>query len=432
MDSHMAIAVGVFIVTYAVMLSGKVHKTVAALLGGSAMLLLGVIGEEEAFAAVDLGVVLLLTGMMIIVHFLAESGFFGFVAIRLAQIAKGRPIPLLLLLCTVTAVLSALVDNVTTVLLIAPVTFLIAEQLEVSPIPYLILEALASNIGGTATLIGDPPNIIIGSAAGLSFNDFLLNLGPIVVVCLATLLLVAILLIRGQAHVPSDVRARVMEMNASRAIHDRKLLLKTGCVLCAVFTLFLVHDVVHLQPATVALAGAAAILLLTRADPEEVFKTVEWPTLFFFVGLFIMVEGLRATGVLDELADLALSVTGNDLALTALILLWFGAIAAALIGAVPLVTTLIPVVHSIVPVIAEHASIDTEVVSMALWWSLALGACLGGNGTMFGTAANVVVVQIAKNNNRDITFFRFMAYGLPVMLMTLAISTVYILLRYVP
>ena len=173
MDSHMAIAVGVFIVTYAVMLSGKVHKTVAALLGGSAMLLLGVIGEEEAFAAVDLGVVLLLTGMMIIVHFLAESGFFGFVAIRLAQIAKGRPIPLLLLLCTVTAVLSALVDNVTTVLLIAPVTFLIAEQLEVSPIPYLILEALASNIGGTATLIGDPPNIIIGSAAGLSFNDFL-------------------------------------------------------------------------------------------------------------------------------------------------------------------------------------------------------------------------------------------------------------------
>lgn len=432
MDIQMSVAVGIFVVTYVVMLSEKVHKTVAALLGGSAMLLLRIVSEEDAFAAVDLSVIFLLTGMMIIVHFLAESGFFGFVAIRLAHVARGRPIPLLLLLCTVTAVLSALVDNVTTVLLIAPVTFLITEQLEVSPIPYLILEALASNIGGTATLIGDPPNIIIGSAADLSFNDFLFNLGPVVVVCLAALLLVAIFFIRGQAHVSSEVRARVMEMNASRAIRDRKLLLKTGCVLCAVFVLFLVHEVVHLKPATVALAGAAVILLLTRADPEDAFKAVEWPTLFFFVGLFIMVEGLRGTGVLDKLAELALSMTGNELAPTALVLLWFGAIAAALIGAVPLVTTLIPVVHNIVPVIAEHSAVDAELVGMALWWSLALGACLGGNGTMFGTAANLVVVQIARNNGREISFGRFMAYGLPVMLMTLAICTVYIFFRYIP
>jgi len=225
----------IFVVTYALMLSDRVHKTVAALLGGCAMIVCHVVTQEEAFAAVDLNVVFLLAGMMIIVHFLAESGFFGYAAIRLAQVARGRPVPLLLLLCAVTAGLSALVDNVTTVLLIAPVTFLITEQLEVSPVPYVLFEALASNVGGTATLVGDPPNILIGSAAKLSFNDFLFNLFPITLVCLGALLLIALFVIRKQAYVSSDIRAKIMEMRPSRAITDRTLLKKTGVVLALVF-----------------------------------------------------------------------------------------------------------------------------------------------------------------------------------------------------
>lgn len=432
MEVTTLIALIIFVATYAAVLSGKVHKTVAVLIGGCAMILLHVVSEEEAFASIDLSVIFLLIGMMIIVHFLAESGFFGFVAIRLAQLAKGKPVPLMLLLCSLTAALSAFVDNVTTVLLMAPVTFLLAERLEVSPIPYVLLEALASNVGGTATLIGDPPNILIGSAAGLSFNDFLINLAPIAIVCLGALLGMAVLVISKESYVSSDIRARVMEMDAAGAIRDRNLLKMSGSVLMIVLALFLVHGVLHIKPATIALAGGAALLLLTKTDPDEVYKTIEWSTLFFFIGLFLVVSGLAATGLLDHLARAILSLTNHQLFPTCMVVMWFAAATSAVLGCVPVVTALIPVMNSIIPSMIEHTGNSASTIESALWWSLALGACFGGNGTMFGTAANVVVVGIARHNRHDISFMQFLRYGVPVAVITLLMSSVYIAIRYIP
>ena len=428
----LVIALFIFALTYIAMLTEKIHKTVAALLGGCAMIFCHVLTQEQAFASIDLGVIFLLTGMMVIVHFLAQSGFFGYVAIRLAQIAKGRPIPLIVLLCVVTGALSALVDNVTTVLLIAPVTLLVAEQLEVSPMPYLMFEALASNVGGTATLIGDPPNILIGSASGMSFNQFLWNLGPVTVICLLAVVAFAVFTIRKQSHVSSDIRARVLDMNASRAITDRELLWKSGFVLGLVLVLFLAHGALHIQPATIAMGGAGLILLLAKADPEKAFKAVEWPTLFFFIGLFMLVGGLASTGLLEQMAHWGLSLTGSDPLLTCMGLLWFTAVASAILGCVPVVATLIPVIKTVIPVMVAQTSLQTVTVEHALWWSLALGACFGGNGTMFGTAANIVVVQIARNNRQQISFAGFLLYSVPIMLATVLIASIYIYFRYVP
>ncbi|MCP4640996.1 MAG: ArsB/NhaD family transporter, partial [bacterium] len=404
---------------------------VAAMLGGTAMVILSVVSEEKAFEAIDLGVIFLLTGMMVISHFLAKSGFFGYVAIRLAQIVKGRPLPLLILLCVVTAVLSALVDNVTTIVLIAPVTFLIADQLEVNPVPYLIMEVMSANVGGTATLIGDPPNILIGSKAGLTFNEFLLNLGPVVAVCMVLVVGLAVFLVRRSAHVSSDIRARVMEMNPSRAITDKTLMVKSLVVLGMVLTAFLLHGILHVGPAPAALGGAALLLLITRADPDEGFNAVEWPTLFFFIGLFLTVAGLVETGVIEKIATLSLSVTGHSLLLTCMIVMWFAGFSSAFIGAIPIVTALIPVIQTIIPSMAAQGVAPESTIGYALWWSLALGACLGGNGTMFGTAANVVVVEIARNNRRQITYGQFLRYGMPLMVATLIISSVYVALRYI-
>lgn len=432
MHADTVIALGVFAVTYALMLTEKVHKTVAVLAGGCAMVVLHVVSQEAAFESIDLGVIFLLTGMMIIVHFLAESGFFGYIAIRIAQIAKGKPLPLITLLCLVTAGLSALVDNVTTVLLIAPVTLLVAEQLEVSAIPYLMFEVLASNVGGTATLIGDPPNILIGSAADLSFMDFLVHLTPITAVCTVALVALALLAIRKSAHVSSDIRARVMEMNASRAINDPKMLKQSGVVLSLVLVGLLLHDVAHIEPATVALAGAALLLVITKADPEKVFHAVEWPTLFFFIGLFMVVSGLVATGILSTLANAMVNATGGNLLFTSMLVLWFSALTSAVLGNVPVVTTLIPVVAAIQTGLAADGLYSPDTIEAALWWPLALGACLGGNGTVFGGAANIIVVDIARNNRNTISFRQFVFYSIPVTLATLLLASVYVVLRYAP
>jgi Na+/H+ antiporter NhaD/arsenite permease-like protein len=435
MDTKAILAIVIFGITYFGILTEKVHKTVAALMGGMAMIMLRVVTDEDAWAAIDLNVLFLLTGMMILSHFLAESGFFGYAAIRLAQFVKGRPIPLLAFLCVVTGVLSALVDNVTTIVLIAPVTFLIAEQLEVNPVPFLLFEVMAANIGGTATLIGDPPNILIGSKAGLTFNQFVLNLGPVVLICLVFLVVVAILVVRRHSHVSLDVRARVMDMNPARAITDRVLLIKSGTVLLCVLALFVLHEVTHVSPAVAALAGAAVLLMLTKAEPDKAFQAVEWPTLFFFIGLFTCVEGLIATGVIEGMAEVGMSITGGSLGVAAMIILWFAALTSAFVGAIPIVTCLIPIVQSMIGSISEHYAADPSVtpdtIAAALWWSLALGACLGGNGTMFGTAANVVVVEIARQNRREVSFGQFLKVGMPITLVTAVISSVYVLLRYV-
>lgn len=394
------------------------------------MVLLGIVSEEVAFAAIDLSVILLLTGMMILTHYLAESGFFEYIAIRIVQVSQGRPVPLVVLLSTLTAVLSALVDNVTTVLLIAPVTLLVCQQLEVRPMPYLIVQILACNEGGTATLIGDPPNILIGSKAGLTFNEFLFHLAPVVLLCHAVLIIFAVLLIRREGFVPLDVRVRVREMNASRAIRSRSLLYKSVAVLTAVLLGFLLHGVLHVPAATIALSGAAVIMLLAQTEPDQAFKVVEWSTLFFFVGLFMLVAGLVEVGVIQQVADVGLRMTGGDLFVTSMVLLWLSAIAAMFVGAVPITATLIPMVQDMIPGVAANAAVGDQIVSYALWWSLALGVCLGSNGTILGGAANIIVVDIARKNGLEISFGRFMLYGVPYMVITLVIASVYVIWRY--
>ena len=431
MNSHVIISLVVFDTTNTLILSNRVNKSVAALLGGMAMILLHVVSEEVAYRSIDLSVIFLLIGMMIITHFLAESGFFGYVAIRVIQFANVRPVPVMILLCLVTGLLSALVDNVTTILLVAPVTFLMAEQAEIDPIPYLMFEVMAANIGGTATLIGDPPNILIGSRAGLTFNEFLIHVGPAAAVCLVVSVAVGALRIRRQPLLSADLRARILEMKAARAISDRRLLVKSAGVLLVVLALFVLHDVIHVGPAPIALAGAAVLLLLTRADPVKVFRIVEWPMLFFFIGLFVTVSGLVSSGVIDMTAKAALSLTSHDLLVTTLVILWLSAIGSAAVGAVPVVVALIPIVQNIIPEVQGNATgTDPAIAAYALWWALSLGACLGGNGTVLGTACNIVAVEIARGNRREISPVHFMRIGVPIMGITLAISTVYILMRY--
>ncbi len=431
----MSLAAGLAVVIFALTLAGiiteRVHKTVVALCGGAAMIILGIVSQDQAFDHIDLGVIFLLAGMMIIVHFLAESGFFGYIAICMAQVARGRPGPLIILLCLVTGALCALVDNVTTVILIAPIVFLITDRLEVRPEPYLLITIFSANIGGAATLIGNPPNILIGSAAHLSYNAFLIHLAPVSVVSLAALAVFGFLTIRGEAFVSSDIRARIMELNARSAIRDTKLLVKTLSVLGTVLAIFLLHDLLGLEPATVALAGAAVLLLVVKADPEKAFRAVEWPTLFFFIGLFLLVSGLAAAGVLEGLAQAGLRLSAGSLLFTSMIILWFAAVASAFVGNVPITTALIPVVHTAIPELARATEHSEDAVSMALWWALALGACFGGNATVYASAANLVVLDIARKNRRHLSFAQFLRHSLPITLASLIIASIYVALRYV-
>ena len=430
MESTAILAIAIFVVTFGGVVTEKVNKTIVVLGGGTAMVLLGVTSQDKAFASVDLGVIFLLTGMMIIVHFLAESGFFGYVAIRIAQLAKGRPIPLMVFLCAVTGGLSALVDNVTTVLLMAPIILLITDRLEIPSSPFLLLTVFSSNIGGAATLIGDPPNILIGSAAGLSFNAFLVHLAPIALVCMVAVAGYGVYLIRGHSFVSSDVRARVMELNARGAIRDMRLLVKTLSVLAGVLLAFTLHDALGFEPASVALAGAAVLLFVAKADPESAFKSVEWPTLFFFVGLFMLVAGLAETGILESIAMAGLRVSGDNLLVASLMLLWGAALASALMGNIPITTALIPVVLASIPRIAEAGPHGEPAVEMALWWSLALGACFGGNATIFASPANLVAVDIARNNRQPISFGTHLRAGWPITIGSLFLASLYVAWRY--
>ncbi len=430
MEFTAILAVVIFVVTFGIMLSEKINKTVVVLCGGTAMILLGVVSEEKAFDSVDLGVIFLLTGMMIIVHFLAESGFFGYVAIRIAQAAKGRPVPLIILLCIVTSVLASLVDKVSTVLLMAPIILLITDRLEVPPVPFLILTMFAANTGGAATLIGSPSNVLISSAGDITFNAFLVHMAPIAFIAALAVAGYGVLLIRRDSFVSSDIRARVMGLNARGAIRDRQLLIKTLTVLALVFVTFTMHDLLGVEPASVALAGAAVLLVITKADPKTAFDSVEWPTLFFFVGLFMLVAGLAATGILEAIAMAALHVSNHNLLIATLMLMWGAAAGAALMGNVPITAALIPVVLTAIPPIAEANPQSESAVEMALWWALALGACFGGNGTLIASPANLVVVDIAQANQRLISFGTHLRAGWPITVGSLVLASLYVAWRY--
>lgn len=422
-----------FIATYAVIVSEKVNRAIVSLLGASLMITLGVLNQETAISGVDFNTLGLLSGMMVIVAITRRSGVFQFVAVWSAKKVQARPWGILLMLSVVTALFSALLDNVTTVLLIAPVTLLICHELKMSPYPFLFAEIFASNIGGTATLIGDPPNIMIGSAVNLSFNDFLLNLAPIVpLILLVTLAIIYVVWGRGM-QASDETRERIMRFREREAITDVPLLKQSLFVLALVIAGFVLAHPLRLEPATIAMFGAALLLLLSNLknkaaeqseNAHQTFGEIEWVTIFFFIGLFIVVKGIEEAGVLRILAGQVIDLTGGDIAVTAMAILWVSAIASAIVDNIPFVATMIPLIKSMAPSFggAEHL--------MPLWWSLALGACLGGNGSLIGASANLIVAGFAERAGHRIHFLKFMAMAFPLMLVSILIASAYIYFRY--
>jgi len=467
----------IFVGAYAAIASDKFDKTKVALLGAALMLLLGIVSQEQAFGGlegvvegveqvveaprtpdtadpdhvapaveeresafetllrsglrslpgVDWNTVFLLIGMMMVVGITKRTGVFQWVAIKSAKLSGGDPLRIMLLLSVVTAVLSAGLDNVTTVLLIAPVTLVIADALDINPVPILICQIMASNIGGTATLVGDPPNIIIGSQAGLTFNQFLFNLTPVIFVVMIVYLFTVRLIFRNQLTASEEAKQRILAFDESKAITDPRLLRKCLVILGLIFVGFALHNRMGWEPATVALSGAAVLFFFSGLDTGEILEEVEWPTIFFFIGLFIMVGALVKVGIIHDLSKLILNLFGDNIFLLAMAVMWFSAVASAVVDNIPYVAAMCPLVINL----AEQLGLGVHSPQMMpIWWSLALGACLGGNGTLVGASANVVVAGISRRAGHPIGFIQYLKYGAPLMVQTLIISAVYVWFMY--
>lgn len=424
----MAVATIILVATYAVIISEKINRAVVALLGAGVMILAGVLNQKTALGGIDFNTIALLIGMMILVAITRRSGVFQFVAVWATKVVKGNPAGILIMLQVVTAVFSAFLDNVTTVLLVVPVTLVITEELKIKPWPYLIAMIFASNIGGTSTLIGDPPNILIGSATGLTFNDFATNLAPVVVVVQAVTIVIFHLIYGRKLHATPEARARVMAMSAREAITDAKLLKQSLSVLALVIGAFIFAHPLGLEPGTIALFGAALLMLCyclgrdaesQSHEVHHIFGEVEWVTIFFFIGLFVVVHGVEVAGVLHWLAEHLLALTGGDKAVTAVLILWASAILSAVVDNIPFVATMIPLVKSMGPEGLKP-----------LWWALSLGACLGGNGTLVGASANLTVAGMAERAGHPVRFVPFLTVAFGLMLLSIAIANVYLWLRY--
>lgn len=416
-------ATAIFLVTYAVIVSEKIHRAVAALVGAALIALTKILSPEDAVHAIDFNTIGLLVGMMIIVGITRQTGVFEYLAIKAAKRSGGHPLKIMAALGLVTAVLSAFLDNVTTVLLIVPVTFAIAHKLEVSPLPYLIVEILTSNIGGTATLIGDPPNIMIGSATKLGFMDFVINLTPVIVVIYVLTIFLLRFIYRKQLVTNPDLQKNIMALNENDEIKDPALLKKCLIVLFLTIAGFILHQFVHLESSVIALSGASLLLLITREDPEHSLHAVEWPVIFFFIGLFIIVGALEHVGVIEAVAKFSLEITGGEVVSSGILILWISAIASAFVDNIPFVATMIPLIQDM----GRLGGIENL---NFLWWSLSLGACLGGNGTLVGASANLVVAGLAERAGQPIRFLPFMLMAFPLMLGSIVVSSVYLWLRY--
>jgi len=412
----------VFVIAYIMIVMEKIHRTVVALVGAAIVIAVGVLTQEQAIESVDFNTIGLLVGMMIIVGITRQTGVFEYMAIKSAKLAGGRPLAIMGALAVVTAIASALLDNVTTVLLIVPVTFAITDKLDVSPIPYLFTEILASNIGGTATLVGDPPNIMIGGATGLGFMDFIANLALPAIVIFVVTLTILLFLYRNQLQTDQENINRLLSLEEKDLIKDWRLLKISLAVLALTLVGFLLHQALHLESATVALLGAAILMLASAEDPEETLLSVEWPTIFFFVGLFIIVGGLEVQGVIEAVAEKALELTGGDLLQTGMLVLWLSAIASSFVDNIPFVATMIPLLQAM----ESMSAMPIE----PLWWTLALGACLGGNGTLVGAAANVIVAGIAERYGSPLRFVDFLKVGFPLMLLSVFMAMGYLYLFY--
>lgn len=424
MNFEALIALSIFLITYAIIISEKIHRTIISLVGGLLMICFGVLNQESAIHHIDFNTIGLLIGMMIIVNITAQTGLFGYIAVWSAKKVKGDPIKILIVLSLVTAVASAFLDNVTTVLLVVPVTISITTQLKVNPIPILISEIFASNIGGTATMIGDPPNIMIGSAVKeLSFLSFINNLSFIIAIILLVTVFIFSWIYRKSLTTTTELKKQLLEKNEKAELKDIPLLKKCLFIITLTIGGFFVHQFIHIETATIALSGAFLLLLITGdIYLDHALAKVEWTTLFFFIGLFVIVGGLVDTGIIAAVAEKALSWTGGDLNSTTLLILWMSALLSAFVDNIPFVATMIPMIKEM----GHMGMTNLE----PLWWSLSLGACLGGNGTLIGASANLVVAGIAAKEGHAISFGKYLIVAFPLMILSIIISTVYVYIRY--
>ncbi|WP_256386809.1 SLC13 family permease [Candidatus Izimaplasma bacterium ZiA1] len=421
-EQHLIIGILIFSLSYIMIVSEKLNRTVVALFGAVLMILFQVVSQEEALEHIDFNTLGLLIGMMIIVNIIKRTGLFQYLAIKTAKLAKGDPVKIILYFSIIAAVASGLLDNVTTILLIVPVTLVISDTLKINPVPFIISEIMAANIGGAATLIGDPPNIMIGSFTGLSFVDFVINLAPIMLVIFIVTIFFIKIIYRKSLKVSEESRQLILKMDERKAITDKKLLIKSLIVLFITIGGFTLAEQIGMESASVAIFGASLLLLISRIEPEEILVDVEWVTIFFFGGLFVLVGSLESIGVISILAEKLLNVTQGDLGITTILVLWMSAILSSFLDNIPYVATMIPLVN-------EMESLSTSNFE-PVWWALSIGACLGGNGTIIGASANVVARGIVERNGHKITFLGYMKIAFPLMIMSIMISTIYLLVFY--
>lgn len=416
-----AIGTAIFFLAYAAIVSERVHRTTVALSGAALMIVTGVIVQSDAIAAIDFNTIGLLIGMMIIVSITKHTGLFQYVAIRAAQVAKGEPWLILLALSLITALFSSVLDNVTTILLIGPVTFVIASNLKISPIPFLIAEIILANLGGGASLVGDPVNILVGSAAEFTFLDFLVNAAPIIVIMIPVVLLIFKIRYGAQLQTTEELKKSILEFKAVSAIKDKDLLIKSLLVLGLVVIGFLLHGIIHLQPATIALFGAALLLVISGSNPETILEELEWTTILFFAGLFVLVAGIENIGLIDMFADALLSITQGEPTATTMAIFWGAGLFSGVVDNLPFAATMIPVVQEL-----GSAGVPID----QLWWALIFGAILGGNATLIGASTNLVAAGLAERSGYHLGFKEFFKVGALVMIVTMVITTAYIYLRY--
>ncbi len=423
-----SLVIAAFLAAYVLIATERIHRVAAALWGAAAMVVLGVANAKTSFfseeTGIDWNVIFLLLGMMIIVGVLRQTGIFEYVAIWAAKRARGKPFAVMAMLIVITAVASALLDNVTTVLLVAPVTLLVCDRLGIKPVPFLLAEAMASNIGGAATLVGDPPNIIIASRSGLSFNDFVVNMGPIVVILLIVFIGLCRVLFRSALTYDEAKVQAVMELDEREAIEDKGLLVRALVILALVLVGFVSHSALHLEPSVVALLGAGAAVAVSRMEPSDYLAEVEWSTLVFFGGLFIMVGALVEAGVVESIGRALTDAVGDKLLLASSVVIGGSAVLSGIVDNIPYVATMAPIIKDLAGPVGADPQHDS------LWWALALGADLGGNATAVGASANVVILGIAARNGHPISFWTFTKYGLVVAFVTVTISWGYLWLRY--
>ena len=415
------IAMAIFVAVIAVIVSEKLHRAACALIGAVLLILIGILEPAEALGFIDFNTIGVLVGMMMFVAVVKNSGIFEYLAVKAARLAKGDPWKIMVYFMIITAVLSAFLDNVTTVLLIGPMTFSICKTLELNPVPYLMTQIIASNVGGTATLIGDPPNIMIGSAADISFAQFCIYDGPIVVIVMAATILAFKLVYKKGLSVTPEKMELIMQMDEKREIRDHTLFIKSIVMICLVAAAFILHDTLGLKTSIIALSCAALMILIGKQDVEETVHDVEWPTIVFFAFLFIVVGGLEKVGLIHMLAVTMMNATGTHYVILMLVLLWVSALCSAVLDNIPFVATLIPLIQQM-----QDAGLDV----WPLWWAVSIGACFGGNGTIIGASANVVLTGIANRKGYPITFMDYLKIGLPMMLLSIVLATIYLLVIF--